>query len=135
MDIQVNKKVKDVIVEEESVTLILEDDTKIKYATEHDQDCCEHVYGDFSSFELYKKDILKKFSSYEVLSKIELARILGDGFLLRFLSKDNDEAVKVFVPCYDFQNGYYSDDLELIITNENTSTRIDISDLVSHHID
>lgn len=42
---------------------------------------------------------------------------------------------KVFIPCYNYQNGYYGSDLELIIKNNNVQTKIDISNLVEDHID
>ena len=129
MNIIINKKIKDVFVEDESIILFFEDDTKIKYATEHDQDCCEHVYGDFSVFEHYKKSILEDLIAIE---EIQLVKVNGDGFLLRFLGV-YDNSVKVFVPCYDFQNGCYSSDLSLTITQDDVKTNIDISDLVSHH--
>ena len=63
----------------------------------HPQDCCESVYADFSNLD---SGILKhKFESIELESTDE-------GF--RF-----GDARKYFVPCYNEQNGYYSDYLEI----------------------
>lgn len=63
----------------------------------HEQDCCESVYADFSNLD---SDILKhKFKS------ISLEEV-NEGF--RF----GDDR-KYFVPCYNEQNGYYSDYLEI----------------------
>lgn len=63
----------------------------------HEQDCCEHVYADFSNLD---SGILKhKFESISLEDTRE-------GF--RF-----GDARKYFVPCYNEQNGYYSDYLEI----------------------
>ena len=63
----------------------------------HEQDCCESVYADFSNLD---SDILKhKFES------ISLEEV-NEGF--RF-----GDTRKYFVPCYNEQNGYYSDYLEI----------------------
>lgn len=121
------KKVTKINVEDEKLMLSFEDGETISYETQHDQDCCEHVYGDFSIFNYYKDELLNK-----ELIEIELVKVEGDGFLLRF----NDifyGSTKVFIPCYDFQNGYYSSELKLQITRNEVKTEIDISDLVSHH--
>ena len=63
----------------------------------HSQDCCEHVYADFSNLD---SGILKhKFEN------IHLERT-NEGF--RF-----GDTRKYFVPCYNEQNGYYSDNLKI----------------------
>lgn len=121
------KRITKIKVEEEKLTLGFEDGETITYETEHDQDCCEHVYGDFSIFDYYKNELLGK-----KLVEIELVKVEGDGFLLRF-NGEYSQSTKVFVPCYDFQNGYYSSDLILKITKGEIKTEVNISDLVSHH--
>lgn len=73
----------------------------------HDQDCCESVYADFKMLE--DTDIKEKD-----IDKIEIELVKGAGFRL------NGE----FVPCYNAQNGYYSDDLELIIDYQNGKKEI-----------
>ena len=122
-----SKKIQDIKVEEEKLTIIFEDGEIISYATEHDQHCCEHVYGDFSIFKYNKEELLN-----EKIKEIELVKVEGEGFLLRF-NKDYSSSTKVFIPCYDFQNGYYSSNLKLQITRGETKTEIDITNLVSAH--
>jgi cellulose synthase/poly-beta-1,6-N-acetylglucosamine synthase-like glycosyltransferase len=56
------------------------------------------------------------------------------GFLLCF-EESYGYGEKVFVPCYNEQNGYYEDNLELIISVDGVKTKIDISNLVEDHID
>lgn len=63
----------------------------------HDQDCCEHVYADFSNLDSCA--LTHKFENIDLESTDE-------GF--RF-----GDARKYFVPCYNEQNGYYSDYLEI----------------------
>ena len=63
----------------------------------HYQDCCEHVYADFSNLD---------------------SGILDHNFNTIHLEKTNEgfrfgDARKYFVPCYNEQNGYYSDCLEI----------------------
>lgn len=41
---------------------------------------------------------------------------------------------KFFVPCYNEQNGYYSDKLELILHKNNETEKIDITDFVEDNI-
>ena len=73
---------------------------------EHDQDCCEHVYADFkqadwSDFDSKKYDTIEKLvASIEIVEQAGF-RIAG-----------------LFVPCYDEQNGYYSNNLKLIFKKE-----------------
>jgi hypothetical protein len=44
--------------------------------------------------------------------------------------------VKIFIPCYNYQNGYYSSNLSVVITQGGTTkTEVDISDCVEDHID
>jgi hypothetical protein len=74
----------------------------------HEQDCCENVYADWSVMQYYEKEI-KKFPTQEI--KIKGVRDMG---LLLIISGEN--SVKVFIPCYNMQNGYYSDKLALKIT-------------------
>lgn len=37
---------------------------------------------------------------------------------------------KFFIPCYDIQNGYYSNNLELILKERVVKEKMDISDFV-----
>lgn len=71
----------------------------------HDQDCCEHVYADFAAL----KDTPAMSFDFQEL-KIE--GVPDKGFRLN----------EFFVPCYNEQNGYYSDELKLIIISPNSPT-------------
>ena len=83
----------------------------------HEQYCCEHVYADFSALEdttFFDELKGKNLTAKEVANNIELVE--GKGFRI----------FGYFVPCYNVQNGYYSGDLTLIITEEYGKYRIEI---------
>lgn len=120
-------EIKDLVVKDESVTILF-DGSSITFSTYHDQDCCEHVYGDFSIAAHHKERLVGK-----KLQKIHIKAVENMGFLLCF-SSYYDEAEKIFIPCYNHQNGYYSSNLKLTVTEGTTSTEIDVSDLVEDHI-
>ena len=64
----------------------------------HDQDCCEHVYADFSNLDT---DIMNyDFKSVSI-------RDAKEGFMF------GDGRRWFFVPCYNEQNGYYNDALDI----------------------
>lgn len=65
----------------------------------HEQDCCENVYADFSNLD---SDIMSY--DFKGMIKIEKAK---NGF------KFGDSRRWFFVPCYNVQNGYYSDTLDI----------------------
>ena len=94
----------------------------ITLETYHNQDCCEHVYLDFSAMKYYVSQFTDEYKS------IKIKGIRGDGILLCFVPKCEytDLEDKVFIPGYNSQNGYYSDELEIVITNGNTTARIDL---------
>jgi hypothetical protein len=82
---------------------------EIKLESYHDQDCCEHVYADFGIIKHYLKQLITDYKQLVIKKVPEM------GILLHFVaSYSNDE--KIFIPCYNEQNGYYSDKLSLIIT-------------------
>jgi hypothetical protein len=100
----------------------------IKIEDYHNQDCCESVYADWDVIKDYLPSIKgKRFNS------LTIKEVEGMGFLLCF--EGGYHNTNVFVPCYNYQNGYYGDDLALNISDGNTTTKIDISPLVEHHID
>ncbi len=105
----------------------LEDDTlsilaasQIKLTSDHSQDCCERVYADWSVIEPYKKEIEGKPFGTLIIKAIE-----REGILLCF-----DEEVKVFIPCYNEQSGYYSGELSLVMTIDDCSKIVNISEFV-----
>ena len=78
----------------------------------HDQDCCEHVYADWKQLE--DTEIKNR-----IFNDIKIEPIKDSGFRLNGF----------FVPCYDEQNGYYSNNLELTIEYPDGKKKtIDISD-------
>lgn len=91
----------------------------IKLYSNHDQSCCEHHYLSFADltlkdfdgieFDLTGEDFFKRIPDYG----IELIPI-------------NGHSVKV--PGYGSNNGYYSSNLELVITNGATTISFDISE-------
>lgn len=95
---------------------------------EHEQDCCENVYADFSVIKNYIPQIDKKYK--EVIIK----GVDDIGILICFI-QDYGRDEKIFIPCYNEQNGYYSDDLTLIIKHNNIIKKIDITDFKEDNID
>lgn len=102
----------------------------------HDQDCCEQVYADFTVLETYNvstktgKNInIKEIDFEENLNKL-VKGIKGQGF--NMISKIGE---KFFVPCYNDQNGYYSDKLELILYKKDSKETLDITDFKKDIID
>ena len=87
-----NEKVTILKINDESIQL----SNGMEIASHHDQDCCEHVYADFSLMELSdKKDI--------EFSEILIKKVDGLGFLFN----------GILINCYNSQDGYYSSALEL----------------------
>lgn len=102
----------------------------------HSQDCCEHVYADFEVLKSYNlstktgktiniKDIDFKENLQNLIEGINEA-----GF--NMISKIGE---KFFVPCYNVQNGYYNDKLELILQiNKKLEEHLNISDYIEDRI-
>ena len=65
----------------------------------HEQDCCESVFADFSHIDSEAFDY-----DFEDI-RLESRR---DGFTF------GDRRRKFFVPCYNEQNGYYNDRLDIL---------------------
>lgn len=83
-------------------SIIFTDGSKLTYG--HKQDCCENNYADFKQI-----DDLALSYSFKTPLKFELC---DEGF--RF----GDGQKWVFVPCYSEQNGYYSNQIDIIYNNE-----------------
>lgn len=83
-------------------SIIFSDGSELIY--KHEQDCCENNYADFGQI-----DDLALSYSFKTPLKFELC---DEGF--RF----GDGQKWVFVPCYSDQNGYYSNELDIIYNNE-----------------
>lgn len=83
-------------------TLYFSDGSYISF--DHDQDCCENNYADFSQLEESALD-------YEFELPILFEKVEGAGF--RF----GDYKRKFFIPCYSEQNGYYTSELDIYYTH------------------
>lgn len=124
----VGMKIDSIKVGDENITLNLEGGEKLEFSTYHSQECCESVYGDFSVCKYHEKELIGKH-----LSNVKVKKVEDMGFLLCF--DFGYEASKIFIACYNFQNGYYSSNLELTVNDNGTKTTVDISDCVEDHID
>ena len=67
----------------------------------HDQDCCEQNYADFSQL-----DDIATITDFDENLHFEFVNKFG----FRFGNLPNK---MFFVPCYSFQNGYYSDEITI----------------------
>jgi len=97
---------------------------QVLISDEHEQDCYEQVYADWEQLDAYAQAI-KDGGPYTGLT---IKGIPEMGILLVF-----EKAllpVKVFVPCYNKQNGYYSSDLALSVTYSGQGATYDVSDYV-----
>ena len=76
---------------------------------DHEQDCCENNYADFSVFE----DYVGKF--FVNADKVQIRFVDGSGFLLEGFMDDLICSYQwpIFVPCYSEQNGYYTTDISI----------------------
>lgn len=98
----------------------------------HDQDCCENVYADFSVMKYYKDSLIGK-----KVREFTIKGVKDIGFLMCFdIGSDEYDYkwVKIFIACYNSQNGYYSDELKLIIKDNEDKKEIDISKFVEDDI-
>lgn len=80
--------------------IVFDDGSIISY--EHDSDCCEENFADFSQID----DITRQFD-FDTKNMI-FEKVPGCGF--RFGNKN----FRFLVPCYSWQNGYYSADLTIL---------------------
>ena len=101
------------------------EDTYVSH--EHIQDCCEEVYADWNSL----KD--QPIMTLEKIIQVDFVMVKNSGIVLDLFNQDYQKH-SFFVPCYNIQNGYYSNDLKLIIQSGDLVLRYDISD-TSYHKD
>lgn len=117
------QKITDIqIIDDEKLIIVLEQG-QLEIRGDHDQDCCEHVYSDFSGMKYHKEELVDKFLDELIIKGIEEM-----GFLMCLAG------TKIFVPCYNTQNGYYSSRLSLEIKEGETTTTIDISEFKEDNI-
>lgn len=128
---KVGAAIKEVIVKDD-LTLVKSDKTTIIIKDYHESDCCESVYADFDTVDYYKKEI----TNLGKVKNLVIKAVPEMGFLMCFETySEYDQILRVFVPCYEFQNGYYSGQLELIVEDGDTTKKVDITDLVESHMD
>jgi len=125
----INKKIDNIELSDESIKIIFGEEV-IELKDYHEQDCCENVYADFKAMKYYLKDIIEKKQD---VKEIVIKGVDEMGFLICFYY-DWEVNEKVFIPCYNSQNGYYSSGLELIVIRNGVEKKIDISDLVEDDI-
>lgn len=113
----------------ENERIVFDNGYKLEYY--HKQDCCEQVYADFEVLETYNVSIktgksinIKEIDFRENLSKL-VEGVEGLGF--NMISKIGE---KFFIPCYNDQNGYYSNELELILHTDNSKETLDITNFI-----
>ncbi len=73
---------------------------------DHDQNCCEHNFADFSQLEDIATEV--EFDSGLIFEAVE-----NSGF--RFGSKNTP---MFFIPCYSSQNGYYTTEIDIYYNNK-----------------
>ena len=121
-------------IDREHLTFKFEED-EITFSSYHDQDCCEDVYADFSVIKYHEEELIGK-----KLQKIVVKGVDDMGFLLCFYfnvsSYGISETEKIFIPCHNEQNGYYSDELSLKIKHGHGElhSEINISNFVEDRI-
>jgi len=123
-----DKKISSISTEDGVVTISFVDGSQIKLSSHHDQDCCESVYADFSVMKYHKEQLVGNELDY-----LALKRVPDMGFLIVFGFGYSYE--KIFIACYNSQNGYYSSNLSIILQEGETKTEVDISDCVEDNID
>lgn len=101
----------------------------------HEQDCCEQVYAEFEILNDY--NISTKTGKIINIKDIDFEENLED--LIQGIEEEGFNMIskigeKFFVPCYNSQNGYYSDDLELILEKGKAKETMNISDFVQDDI-
>ena len=90
--------------------IIFDNGNTITY--DHDQDCCEHNYADFSV--LNESNVNYNFDFNENL----LFKFVDDaGFMFGSGDEDYPENIHwIFIPCYSEQNGYYTNEIDIYYT-------------------
>lgn len=89
--------------------ITFDDGSYISY--DHEQDCCEYNYADFSVLDV----MLGSNKDYVEFDSFEIVAVDDGGFLIKLRLADSrvlyGPYYNIFIPCYSVQNGYYSSDL------------------------
>lgn len=99
--------------------LIKTTDNQIAITYKHFQDCCENVYLDTNPLLQIKNAMPSDVSNFVVVGVPEFGVLFNFGAYYRSLN--------VFCSGWDYQNGYYSSQLDLIIEIDGVKHEIDIS--------
>ena len=86
------------IKEVNSDTIVFDNGKVISF--DHNQDCCEYNYADFSQIDDLARD-------YDFEDKLKFEKCEDYGFMF------GDNRRMFFIPCYSKQNGYYSNDVDI----------------------
>jgi len=98
---------------------LVEFDDKSKLSSDHEQDCCENHYLDFSGLTMQDFEGLDfDLSSDSFFEKV-------DDYGIRLLPLNSHP---VSVPGYGSNNGYYSANLTLVLERPDETIKFDISE-------
>lgn len=111
---------------------IFEDGTWVELRDFHSQDCCESVYADWE----YMDHMLPELTRGDTYVGMTIKGVPDMGLLLCFV-EDYGLGTKLFLPCYNSQNGYYSSNLMLLVRShlDENGQEFDITDYEEDHID
>jgi hypothetical protein len=99
------------VVKIENDELVFNDGTKL--LSDHDGMCCESHYLDFADLDITDFDGLE----FDLTSDDFFRRVEGYGIELKPI-----KGHVVRVPGYGYNNGYYSEDIDLVIADSNGNT-------------
>jgi len=99
-------------------------DNQSELCSEHEQDCCENHYLDFSNLTVEDFDNL----DFDLTSPDFFERV--DGYGIRLIPVNGHP---INIPGYGYNNGYYSSDLTLVMYNSGVVTKFDISECQEVH--
>ena len=102
--------------------ITMENGDEIRFEDHHSQDCCEQVYAAFDEAP-FQNFVGKKADSLSIVG------VPDTGFLV-VLGKE-----KVLVNCYNEQNGYYSNQLSIIIQYGSVEHEVDLDGYKDDRID
>lgn len=84
----------------------------------HEQDCCEDASADWSPLDSMKEEVGWLWK----ITEVSISTTPDMGFTVFFYNGEeafgDPKRVGVFIPCYSYNNGYYSDNLTLVVDIE-----------------
>lgn len=88
-------------------------------SSDHDQDCCEHHYLDFSAVSMSDFDGL----DFDLTTPSFFEKVEDYGIRLCPVNGH-----PVSIPGYGYNNGYYSHNLALVLERDGVETKFDVSE-------